>query len=1043
MAPGSTITLQQDPANTAAFYDIDCIDLETPPAALTQPANSISIMIYGAVPNNPSYDSTTAIQNCINAAQSQGKTVWVPVGTFYMNTITGLHVNGVTVQGAGPWYSTIYRNSPFNPPYAPFDSTFVLTGGTVKNLRLDFNAVSRDSASGGATGGIGATGSNWLVDNVWFQHSTAAVWASGANGTVQNCRISGGWADGVNINNLSGTGNNLTIKNNFCRGNDDDGFAIYCAVDGSHAQMQNPTIINNTAIASWGGQEIAIYGGQNIVVENNLLCDSARLTGLGVGFFAMNASIQGALVQNNVLLRCGGNGYSEQQPAMNIGTNLPSWYTGEGLPVESVSNAVVVGNIISNPVFGGVSIHTSSGITLENNVISSNSLAGFVIDSTGVGNATLNNNTVANPFAGYPVLIDDALNYQVSTANGPTNSPVAAASCNLMSSVQTENCGEGGLDVGFISNGSYTEYNSMNLNGVTSIAVRVASPGGANPIQICLDSPTGTVIGTCPVPATGGWQTWTTVTANISGANGFHNVYLVYSSGMNIEWFAFQKIGNTIEAASYNNVSGVQTENCAEGGLDVGYISNGSYTEYNNVNLNGISVFQARVASPSGGGPINIYLDGPSGTLVGTCAVPATGGWQTWSTVSCTLNNVSGYHDLYLVYGGGMNIEWFALQGAVNGTAADSYNSQSSTGLEGCSEGGQDVYFNGPNPYTAYNNVNLNGVTSFQARVASPAAGNTITIHLDSATGTVIGTAITTNTGGYQTWGTVTCSVSGASGFHNVYLTYNGSFNIESFAFKTGTGITEAASYNSLSGTNLFLESNVEGAVAGGVGSGQDLADLQPGNYVIYNDVNITDMTTFQARVASNNSGGTLAVHLESATGPLIGTCSFGATGGWQTWITQSCGLSLNGATGYHNICLVAGGSGFNLEWFGLQGAVSAIAASSYNSLSGVAFPENCVEGGQDLANMNSGACAVYNNINLTGVTIFTARLATNNNPGGTLAIHLDSPTGTLIGTCSAPYTGGWQTWTTQNCSLTGASGIHNIYLVGQGGFNFEWFQFQ
>jgi len=34
-----------------------------------------------------------------------------------------------------------------------------------------------------------------------------------------------------------------------------------------------------------------------------------------------------------------------------------------------------------------------------------------------------------------------------------------------------------------------------------------------------------------------------------------------------------------IEAASYNNKNSIQTENCAEGGLDVGYIGNGSWLE--------------------------------------------------------------------------------------------------------------------------------------------------------------------------------------------------------------------------------------------------------------------------------------------------------------------------------------------------------------------------------------------------------------------------------------------------------------------------------
>src|SRR3569833_355456 len=46
IAPGSVITLQVDSANTAAFYDIDVIDVENPPAPLTQPANSLSFFVF-------------------------------------------------------------------------------------------------------------------------------------------------------------------------------------------------------------------------------------------------------------------------------------------------------------------------------------------------------------------------------------------------------------------------------------------------------------------------------------------------------------------------------------------------------------------------------------------------------------------------------------------------------------------------------------------------------------------------------------------------------------------------------------------------------------------------------------------------------------------------------------------------------------------------------------------------------------------------------------------------------------------------------------
>ncbi len=119
-----------------------------------------------------------------------------------------------------------------------------------------------------------------------------------------------------------------------------------------------------------------------------------------------------------------------------------------------------------------------------------------------------------------------------------------------------------------------------------------------------------------------------------------------------------------IEGESYDNQSGVQTESCTEGGENVGYIENGDYAVYSNIDFgSGAASFQARVASATSGGNIEIRLDGPNGTLIGTCPVAGTGGWQTWAAATCNVSGVSGKHDLYLKFTGGsgylFNLNWF------------------------------------------------------------------------------------------------------------------------------------------------------------------------------------------------------------------------------------------------------------------------------------------------------------------------------------------------------------------------------------------------
>lgn len=110
---------------------------------------------------------------------------------------------------------------------------------------------------------------------------------------------------------------------------------------------------------------------------------------------------------------------------------------------------------------------------------------------------------------------------------------------------------------------------------------------------------------------------------------------------------------STIQAESYNSMSGVQTETCSEGGLDVGFIHNNDWIRFGSVNFgSGVSGFSARVASNTTGGTIKLRIDAAGGTQIGSCNVANTGGWQTWTTVSSAASGVSGVHDLYLTFSG-------------------------------------------------------------------------------------------------------------------------------------------------------------------------------------------------------------------------------------------------------------------------------------------------------------------------------------------------------------------------------------------------------
>jgi len=101
LAPGDTIRIEKGAQNNANFYYVDVIDLEAPPPAAAQPAGSISITdaSFAAKPDDPNTDNSTALQNAINQAQSQQKTLWLPSGTFYFKNTGGLNAKGITIQG--------------------------------------------------------------------------------------------------------------------------------------------------------------------------------------------------------------------------------------------------------------------------------------------------------------------------------------------------------------------------------------------------------------------------------------------------------------------------------------------------------------------------------------------------------------------------------------------------------------------------------------------------------------------------------------------------------------------------------------------------------------------------------------------------------------------------------------------------------------------------------------------------------------------------------------------------------------------------------
>ena len=90
----------------------------------------------------------------------------------------------------------------------------------------------------------------------------------------------------------------------------------------------------------------------------------------------------------------------------------------------------------------------------------------------------------------------------------------------------------------------------------------------------------------------------------------------------------------------------------------------------------------------------------------------------------------------------------------------------------------------------------------------------------------------------------------------------------------------------------------------------------------------------------------------------------------------------------------------------------------------------SCSEGGECIGWINRGDWIQYERFDFgenTGQMEFRAASATE---GGVIDIRLNAPDGELLGACSVPNTGGWQSWSSFEAKIKTVSGIQTIYLV-------------
>ncbi|WBQ05835.1 glycosyl hydrolase family 28-related protein [Kribbella sp. CA-293567] len=281
---GQKIRFQLPAGAPAAWTVLDVADFELVAAPLRQPRRSLSVQLFGADPTGRR-DAAPAIDRTIAVAKKLGLAVFIPPGTYQVNR--HIVVDKVTVTGAGNWWTIIKgKVLPLAQPApdksvhgAPgFYGKYAADGGSTKVHLSDFAIESdvRERIDTDQVNGIGgALGGGSVIQNLYLHRTKVGIWLDGpmSGALIRNNVITDAVADGMNLHlGVS----HVRATNNFVRNTGDDGLAMWSEANADglvnhdnvydHNTVQTPTLANN----------IAIYGGRDNAVTDNLVADPLR-----------------------------------------------------------------------------------------------------------------------------------------------------------------------------------------------------------------------------------------------------------------------------------------------------------------------------------------------------------------------------------------------------------------------------------------------------------------------------------------------------------------------------------------------------------------------------------------------------------------------------------------------------------------------------------------------------------------------------------------------------------------------------------------------
>jgi hypothetical protein len=305
---GDTVRLTAA-AGGPAWTVIDLLDSQLVDRPSVDPA-AASVLQFGADPSGRR-DSANAFDKAITFAKRKHLNVYIPAGTYQVNR--HIIVDDVTIEGAGSWYTIIKGNQvTLSTPAADgsvhtgvgFYGKDASVGGST-NVHLSGFAIEgdvRERIDTDQVNGIGGAMSNSTIDGLYVHHTKVGMWFDGpmTNLRITNNVIADQIADGVNFH----TGvTNSVVSNNFIRNTGDDGLAMWS----EKTANANDTFDHNTVQTPVLANGIALYGGTDNTISNNLVADPIREgSGIQIGSrFGAEAFTGHVWITDNTTVRAG------------------------------------------------------------------------------------------------------------------------------------------------------------------------------------------------------------------------------------------------------------------------------------------------------------------------------------------------------------------------------------------------------------------------------------------------------------------------------------------------------------------------------------------------------------------------------------------------------------------------------------------------------------------------------------------------------------------------------------------------------------------